>query len=38
MAYVHQAEAVMGKAWVNPQHFRIGASALLSDILEQIKG
>lgn len=38
MAYVHQAETVMGKAWVNPQHFRIGASALLSDILEQIKG
>lgn len=37
MAYVHQAEAVMGQDWLSPKHFRIGASSLLDDILKQIK-
>lgn len=32
--YLHLAETIMGKEWITPQHFRIGASTLLEKLLE----
>ena len=32
MQYINLAEEIMGKDWVTPGHFRIGASSLLKDI------
>jgi deoxyribose-phosphate aldolase len=31
--YLDLAEEIMGQHWVNPDHFRIGASSLLDDLL-----
>ncbi|MCB1883715.1 MAG: deoxyribose-phosphate aldolase [Geminicoccaceae bacterium] len=36
-AYLHLAEAVMGRDWVSPERFRIGASSLLKD-LHRVEG
>ena len=33
MTYVEQAIAIMGKNWISPTHFRVGASSLLNDLL-----
>lgn len=33
LSYVHLAKNIMGDDWVNPKHFRIGASILLDKIL-----
>ncbi|WP_125716541.1 deoxyribose-phosphate aldolase [Pseudoalteromonas rubra] len=37
-AYLDQARQIMGPDWVNPQHFRFGASGLLSDVLSTLTG
>ncbi|MBX2839163.1 MAG: deoxyribose-phosphate aldolase [Gammaproteobacteria bacterium] len=34
--YLQQAEAVFGVDWINPNHFRFGASSLLNDALSRI--
>lgn len=31
--YLHLAGEILGEAWISPQHLRIGASALLDDLL-----
>ncbi len=36
--YVALAEAMFGRHWTMPQHFRIGASHLLNDIVRQLSG
>ncbi len=35
-AYLALAEQIMGEEWVNPAHFRFGASSLLDDLLAVI--
>ena len=35
--YLTLAQTIMGNNWVNSQHFRIGASSLLTNLLETIK-
>lgn len=30
--YIHLAQKIMGNSWVNPNHFRFGASSLLNDV------
>jgi deoxyribose-phosphate aldolase len=37
-AYVDLAERVLGRGWVSPATFRIGASALLDDLLVRLAG
>jgi len=37
-AYLALAEQMMGPDWVNPDHFRFGASGLLDDLLEVVNG
>lgn len=37
-AYLALADALLGPDWVGPQHFRIGASALLADALAVLDG
>ncbi|MCG7535343.1 deoxyribose-phosphate aldolase [Pseudoalteromonas sp. OOF1S-7] len=37
-AYLEKARQIMGPDWVNPQHFRFGASGLLSDVLTTLTG
>src|SRR5690606_38070486 len=32
MQYINLAEEILGKDWVTPEHFRIGASSLLKDV------
>ncbi|CAH9067300.1 Deoxyribose-phosphate aldolase [Pseudoalteromonas holothuriae] len=34
--YLHLAEQIMGRQWINATHFRFGASSLLTDIHETI--
>ena len=36
--YYNIAENTMGKDWATPQHFRIGASSLLNNLLQEAKG
>ncbi|MCO7188284.1 MULTISPECIES: deoxyribose-phosphate aldolase [unclassified Pseudoalteromonas] len=36
--YLTQARLIMGPDWINKQHFRFGASALLSDVLAALNG
>jgi len=35
-AYLALADEVMGAGWATPEHFRIGASSLVDDLLERI--
>lgn len=35
--YLVLAASIMGPRWISPQHFRIGASSLLDDLLDTIK-
>ncbi|MDK1312242.1 deoxyribose-phosphate aldolase [Pseudoalteromonas ardens] len=37
-AYLMQARQIMGPDWMNKQHFRFGASGLLSDVLATLTG
>lgn len=37
-AYLELADRVMGPGWAAPQHFRIGASALVDDVLARLRG
>ncbi|TMP38600.1 deoxyribose-phosphate aldolase [Pseudoalteromonas rubra] len=37
-AYLAQAGQIMGPEWVSKQHFRFGASGLLSDVLSTLTG
>ncbi len=36
--YLERAEAVMGAGWATPEHFRIGASGLLDELLAAARG
>ncbi len=36
--YLVLSEIILGKDWPNPEHFRIGASSLLDDLLKVAKG
>ncbi|TMP29687.1 deoxyribose-phosphate aldolase [Pseudoalteromonas rubra] len=36
--YLAQARLIMGSDWISKQHFRFGASALLSDVLATLSG
>ena len=36
-AYLTLAQSIMGNDWVNPAHFRIGASSLLDDLIKTIE-
>ena len=35
-SYLILAQSIMGANWVKPEHFRIGASSLLKDLLNTI--
>ena len=35
-SYLHLAQKIMGEEWINPQHFRFGASGILEDILNTL--
>jgi len=37
LKYLLIAEKLLGKNWINPSHFRFGASSLLNDILGEKK-
>jgi deoxyribose-phosphate aldolase len=37
LEYLELAAEVMGERWIEPRHFRIGASGLLDDLLERLR-
>jgi deoxyribose-phosphate aldolase len=36
-AYIDLARSILGEDWVSPEHFRIGASSLLDDIVSHLR-